>query len=112
MTENPVSTSPEHLQAEIEQTREQLGETVDQLAAKLDVKTQAKERVDAVKTTISDKAAQAKSAAPPQVQHALERAGSAAAPTVKKAKQYDKQLLIGAAALLLLFILVRRWRSS
>jgi uncharacterized membrane protein YdfJ with MMPL/SSD domain len=112
MTENPASTSPEHLRAEIEQTREQLGDTVDKLAAKVDVKAQAKERVEAVKATISDKAAQAKSAAPPPVQHALEQAGSAAAPAVNKAKQYDKQLLIGAAALLLLLILVRRWRSS
>jgi uncharacterized membrane protein YdfJ with MMPL/SSD domain len=112
MTENPASTSQEHLRAEIEQTRKQLGDTVDKLAAKVDVKAQAKERVEAVKATISDKAAQAKSAAPPPVQHALEQAGSAAAPAVNKAKQYDKQLLIGAVALLLLLIVVRRWRSS
>jgi hypothetical protein len=46
------------------------------------------------------------------VKHALEQAGSAAAPAVNKAKQYDKQLLIGAVALLLLLIVVRRWRSS
>jgi ABC-type transporter Mla subunit MlaD len=112
MTEKPASTSPEQLRAEIEDTREQLGATVDQLAGKLDVKAQAKERVEAVKATISDKAAQAKNAAPPQVQHALEQAGSAAAPAVDKAKQYNKQLLLGAAVLLLLLILVRRWRSS
>jgi preprotein translocase subunit SecF len=112
MTENPAPTSPEHLRAEVEQTREQLGKTVDQLVGKTDVKAQAKERVEAVKATISDKAAQAKSAAPAPVQHALEQAGSAAGPAVDKAKQYNKQLLIGAAVLLLLLIVVRRWRSS
>jgi hypothetical protein len=112
MTDQPASTSPEHLRSDIEQTRDQLGETVDQLAAKLDVKAQAKERVEAVKATIGDKAAHAKSAAPPPVQHALERAGSVAAPAVDKAKEYRKQVLIGAAAVVLLLILVRRWRSS
>ena len=112
MTENPASTSPEHLRPELDVAREKLGGTVDQLAAKLDVKVQAKERVDAVKSTIADKAAQAKNAAPPPVQHAMKQAGSAAAPAMDKARQYDKQLLIGAAALLLLLFLLRRWRSS
>jgi hypothetical protein len=112
MTDDSASTSPEQLRAVTEQTREQLGRTVDQLATKFDVKAQAKERVEAVKATISDKAAQAKGAAPRPVQHALEQAGSAAAPAVNKAKQYDKQLLVGAAALVLLLLLVRRWRSS
>jgi len=108
MTENPGPTPSEHLRADTDQAREKLGETVDQLAAKV----QAKERVHAVKSTISDKTAQAKDAAPPPVQHALEQAGSAAAPALDKARQYNKQLLIGAAALLLLFFLLRRWRSS
>ena len=112
MTENPGPTSPGHLRPELDEAREKLGETVDQMAAKLDVKVQAKERVDAMKSTISDKAAQVKNAAPPPVQHAMEKAGSAAAPAMDKARQYDKQLLIGAAALLLLFFLLRRWRSS
>jgi cob(I)alamin adenosyltransferase len=107
MTENPAPTSSEHLRAELDQAREKLGETVDQLAAKV----QPKERVDAVKSTISDKAAQAQNAAPQPVQHAMEQAGSAAAPALDKARQYNKQLLVGAAALLLLF-LIRRWRSS
>jgi hypothetical protein len=43
-----VST-PEEIQADIEQQREQLAETVDQLAHKLDVKAQAKAKVDDLK---------------------------------------------------------------
>jgi hypothetical protein len=42
---DPTTTQ---LEAEIEEQREQLGETVDQLAHKLDVKSQAKERAQLV----------------------------------------------------------------
>jgi septal ring factor EnvC (AmiA/AmiB activator) len=38
----PPGDDAERLRAEIEQTRERLGETVEQLAAKLDVKTRAR----------------------------------------------------------------------
>jgi hypothetical protein len=112
MTEVTGPTSLEHLRAEFDHARENPDETVDQLAANQDVKAQAKERVDAVKSTISDRAAQAKNAAPPPVQHAMEQVGSAAAPALEKARQHNKQLLIGAAVLLFLLFLLRRWRSS
>jgi hypothetical protein len=41
--------TPEQLEAEIAQQREQLADTVDQLAAKLDVKSRAQEKVSALK---------------------------------------------------------------
>jgi len=41
--------TPEQLEAEIAVQREQLAETVDQLAAKLDVKSQAQQKVAALK---------------------------------------------------------------
>jgi|tagenome__1003787_1003787.scaffolds.fasta_scaffold20889870_3 hypothetical protein len=48
-----MSDSPEQLRAEIEDSRERLGETVEELAAKADVKGRvqeaATERVEAVK---------------------------------------------------------------
>lgn len=47
---------PEQIRHEIEETREQLGETVAALAAKTDVKTRAKERVAGVKQTVAEKA--------------------------------------------------------
>ena len=37
--------SPEQIQADIEQTREELGDTVEALAEKTDVKAQAKSRI-------------------------------------------------------------------
>ncbi len=41
--------SPEELRHELEQSREELGETVEALARKTDVKAQAKERVSSAK---------------------------------------------------------------
>jgi ElaB/YqjD/DUF883 family membrane-anchored ribosome-binding protein len=47
--------TPEELRDDIEQTREQLGETVEALAAKTDVKAQAKQRLSAVKDNAQEK---------------------------------------------------------
>ena len=54
--ERPVD---EHeLRQEIEQTREQLGETVEQLAAKTDVKSQARAKVAGLAGRVKDSTAQ------------------------------------------------------
>ncbi len=45
--------SPEEIRADIEQTREQLGETVEALAEKTDVKAQARSRIESAKETIA-----------------------------------------------------------
>jgi hypothetical protein len=45
--------SPEEIRADIEQTREDLGGTVEALAAKTDVKGQAKAKVESVKEKVS-----------------------------------------------------------
>jgi ElaB/YqjD/DUF883 family membrane-anchored ribosome-binding protein len=46
------SPSPEELRAEIERTQEQLGDTVEALAQKTDVKAQASARIDAAKESV------------------------------------------------------------
>ncbi|MBV8733996.1 MAG: DUF3618 domain-containing protein [Solirubrobacterales bacterium] len=60
--------SPEELRRDIDQTREQLGDTVQALAEKTDVRAQAKRRIDALKGTVrqkqEDAKARAKSATP------------------------------------------------
>lgn len=43
MTDSPTPADPQKLRAEIEQTRAELGDTVEQLAAKTDVKARAKQ---------------------------------------------------------------------
>lgn len=45
--------SPEEIRADIEQTREDLGDTVEALAAKTDVKGQAKAKVESVKEKVT-----------------------------------------------------------
>jgi Protein of unknown function (DUF3618) len=52
-------TAPEEIQQEIEQTREHLGRTVEELAAKADVKTRAQAKVADVKTRARVTAAEA-----------------------------------------------------
>jgi chromosome segregation ATPase len=47
--------SPEQIRADIEQTREELGDTVEALAAKTDLKAQAKERIAQVRDTAQHK---------------------------------------------------------
>jgi chromosome segregation ATPase len=47
--------SPEELRHEIEQTREELGDTVEALAHKADVKGQAKERISSAKGAAQQK---------------------------------------------------------
>jgi len=53
-TTRPTSSSdPDAIRADIERTREELAETVDALHAKLDVKTQAKERFGRAKDRVT-----------------------------------------------------------
>jgi hypothetical protein len=55
--------TPEQIQADIERTREEVGDTVEQLAAKTDVKAQAQERVEEIKSNVRQKAEDLKSKA-------------------------------------------------
>ena len=51
-----VDTSdPEQIRAEIEETRQELGDTIAALSAKTDVKARVKERVEETKANIADK---------------------------------------------------------
>ena len=47
--------SPEQLRREIEETRQDLGDTAAALASKTDVKARAKEKVSDLKETVADK---------------------------------------------------------
>jgi hypothetical protein len=96
--------SPEEIRAEIEQTREDVGDTVEALAAKTDVKAQARQRVDDVKANLTAKADQAKAKARQSTPaSAQEGAGTA----VAKVRENPLPLLAGGA-LLLAFLIGRR----
>jgi hypothetical protein len=45
-------TDPEQIRAEIEATRQELGDTVEALAAKADVKAHARERIERMKASL------------------------------------------------------------
>src|SRR5204863_2291006 len=47
--------SPEEIRREIEETRQELGDTAAALAAKTDVKSRAKEKVEDIKQTVTEK---------------------------------------------------------
>ena len=55
VSQESQSQNPEQLRSEIEETREDLGETVAALASKTDVKSRAKEKVDDVKSKVTGK---------------------------------------------------------
>ena len=59
----PEPSTGRELQEEIEQTRERLGQTVEELVAKADVKARAQAKAAEVKVKAQDKAADVKSRA-------------------------------------------------
>ena len=89
---SPEERSPEQIRAEIDKTRAELGDTVEALAEKTDVKARAKAKAEEVR-------AQVEAAAPesPQEARAL-------------VQRNPKPFVIGVA-ILLLFLLWRRRRS-
>ena len=50
----PIPSGQKELEADIEATRERLGETVEELAHRLDVKAQVHDKVDETKQAVSD----------------------------------------------------------
>jgi ElaB/YqjD/DUF883 family membrane-anchored ribosome-binding protein len=88
--------SPEEIERDIQATREQLGDTVEELAAKADVKAQAKERVAGIKETAQQKKEEFVSKA----KDTTPESASAGAEQVKaKAQQNPLPFAVGIALL-------------
>ena len=96
--------SPEALRAEIDETREQLGDTVEALAAKTDVKARAEDRVEGIKQDARAKADQVKEKVTSVTPESARQSGGE---LVAKAKA-NPLPIAGAAALLLAFAIGRR----
>lgn len=71
---------PQEIQRDIEQTREQLGDTVEALARKADVKAQAKQKVEDTKASMAEKKEQL-----------LDKAGKASPDGVRSASTQASQ---------------------
>ena len=104
-TEDAKETrSPEEIRADIAQTREEVGETVEALAAKTDVKAQAHERVDEVKANLRAKADQARAKAKRSTPDSAQQGGQQA---VAKVRENPAPVILGAAVLVA-FLIGRR----
>jgi molecular chaperone GrpE (heat shock protein) len=105
------ASDPEQIEGEIEQTREDLGETVAALAEKADVKKQAKQKVDETKeraqataTATADAAKQTFQSAPDKVSQSSDRA-------LAVARENPAAVAGAAIGLLLLVVVLRRRRG-
>ncbi len=108
--------SADELEADIERTREDLGNTVDELTAKLDVKAQAQHKVQDAKTQAQHKVQDVKHRATEQAHTAQVRVGQAA--DRAKATARDEQgkvkpaFPVGAAVLVAAVIALVVWRRQ
>jgi Protein of unknown function (DUF3618) len=105
---------PQQLAEEIERTREQLGETVEQLAARADVKARAQEKARQVTGRLKGKAGQARqqaAAAAAKISKATpEPVQRAAAQAVVTARQRWAPLAAAIGAGVLAWMVIARWR--
>jgi ElaB/YqjD/DUF883 family membrane-anchored ribosome-binding protein len=105
-----VPEDPDEVRLEIERTREQLGETVEQLAAKADVKKQAQDKAAELRAQMQARASQLKDKAGTAAQQAQRAAGRG----VSQIQQRPVPLAAAAAAasLLVLGYVIITWRRS
>ena len=104
---------PDEIRADIEQTREELGDTTAAVAEKADVKGQATAKVEEVKQQASEKAQEAKEKAKEVTDQAAAKAREAApesaAPAIEKAQRFanEKPLVVIGVALVAVVVLGR-----
>src|SRR5918995_1710807 len=101
---------PEVLRREIDSLRQDLGDTVEALAAKVDVKAQARTKVDQIKTQARVKAhelgAQAKDRTVQVRTNARQAAGTVSTRAKGAASRPAPAITAGAAAVLLVAVIV------
>ena len=104
--EQPDSRTPEEIREDIRQTRVELGDTAEQLAAKSDVKAQAKAKVDEVKGKVSGKkdefTAKAKESSPEGAQQGAQQ-------VVGKVQENPTPVIVAGAVLV--GFLLGRWSA-
>ena len=92
----PEERTPEQIEADIERTRREMGDTVAAVAEKADVKAQAKSKVEETKARVTDKKDEVlhrtREAAP-------DSAGEGADKMARAARENRRPLVIGGAVL-------------
>lgn len=106
------TNDPDVLRAEIAQARSELADTVDQLAVKLDVKQQARQRMDDTKATALQRLQQARDSAPQPVVQALDRLSDTVLPVlgqaVRRVRENPRQVLVAASVAVMITLIGRR----
>jgi uncharacterized protein YdbL (DUF1318 family) len=103
--ENTEETrSPEEIRADIDQTREEVGDTVEALAAKTDVKAQARAKVDEIKGNARAKADEVRAKARSSTPDSAQQGGQQ---VVTKVRENPIPVAFGAAVLVA-FLIGRR----
>lgn len=119
MTSPDTPTDPQELRDEIEQTRAELGRTVQELAAKTDVKTRARQAVgDATGRArekvagVKDQAAQTAGVIAEKASTAKQQLADADLPVPVRRPLPLAAIIVAAAALIVTVVVVTRRRRS
>jgi hypothetical protein len=102
--EQEGTRTPAEIRADIEQTRVEVGDTVEALAEKTDVKAQAQQRADEVKDNVRAKVDDVKAKARDATPESAQQGGQQVVEKIRA----NPLPLIGAGALLTAFLLGRR----
>ncbi|MFE9928615.1 DUF3618 domain-containing protein [Streptomyces sp. NPDC005533] len=115
----PAGPGSAELREQVERTRDELGQTVEALAAKADVKAQAKEKAAAVKDQAAEKAALVSEQIRETAGHAVQLVKAKTPdPLLEKADQAvtaaraNRTPLLVAGAVVVVFLLIRRGRGG
>ncbi|MEO3764141.1 DUF3618 domain-containing protein [Streptomyces sp. B8F3] len=102
-----MASTQDKLREQVETARGRLGDGVEQLVARTDVKHRAQKRAADVKRVVDDKT-------PDRVRHAAGRAGHVAerAARTGKKRPVPTAAVVGGAVLALVFLLFRRSRGD
>lgn len=88
MSEGSEQRTPEEIEADIEQTREELGDTVEALAAKTDVKGRAKAKAAETKEAVTEKLSSVGESARDAAPESASSGAQQAAQAVKENPEY------------------------
>jgi len=105
----------DQLEAEIAETRDHLAASVDQLAAKLDVKTQAQDKIADTKAQAQEKISDVTAQAQEKVQQASDTAKGTAQDLVTRFKTASRPVqaaIVGGPIALLVLIILGRSRRG
>jgi len=105
----------DQIKAQVEQSRADLADTVDELAERLNVKSQAKAKADDLRSAAAAKATRLKQSMPAPVQHAIDTVAAKATPVARRtaevARPHRSKILAGAAAATMALVILRRRRG-